>query len=941
MTIRLATRALARRVLAYAVLVAALSSLRASASGAVDAITRESLWDFTRAHATTVFDARRSRIFALGGYGRAGDFYVGTAMLDLAHAPFWQRPQFAGIPDPTFVQNLGVAAVYDSLRDRILVFAPHDTLVYSLSLAPPMTWSSFHAAGAFSPHFGAMAAYDPVADRVLLFGGYEPDHYQPAIHQTTADLEILSLSGAPAWSAPLTAGASPPNRAEGVAVWDRRGNRMLVYGGFTQDGFSPTALSDTYQFSFVAGVPTWAPVSPTGTAPARYDVGGLFDSAYQRLLIVGNSGVAVLDAHDPGNWTTGGYSPPVGAAPVAAYDPAGQRAIAASGEFSYRAPVGGTWQASLAGAPGPWSSLPVPGDVSLPVQFAGYDPAAHRFAALVGGAPVFLSVDDSAWSADRVDGPAPATRIGPFYDATTNTMYALSQTDLFTVHPGADTAWTHIALPGPQPPLFDTMAVACLDLAHDRILVIGGARNTLAGTSTTEFWQLDLGASPTWTKLADSTPLGAREARAVEDVRRGRILVFGGQALDAGGSWVLDGDLWALDLATLTWSAPSPAGLPPSARANFVAVYDSTRDRMIVTGDTGAGTYDLQFGPSDANGTWIRNDPEGPPLPWFPSGMGIVDPARDRMYAASPTGIYTIRFGPYLPRLAVTPPAPKAWTPAAVMPIYVAVSQGVAGAHSYAWTLRSQRDWPGWPLAGGLAFPASGTEFAYANAPVPDSVAAGLDTLTFAIHDVADPSVRDSCVLVIGDQNSPVLWALGQSSAGPDGVTLTWWVAYRSAAQARVERSVDGAAWGFAGNVPIGGDGTVRFTDTAVAPGERIGYRAGVPSADAGGYAWSDVAWVDVPAAGPPRLAFASAGALLVRGALDVAFTVPRAGTARLEAYDLRGRLVAARTIEAAEAGPAGAQLAAAGALRSGVYFLRLTQGGARVERRALVLPGP
>jgi len=71
---------------------------------------------------------------------------------------------------------------------------------------------------------------------------------------------------------------------------------------------------------------------------------------------------------------------------------------------------------------------------------------------------------------------------------------------------------------------------------------------------------------------------------------------------------------------------------------------------------------------------------------------------------------------------------------------------------------------------------------------------------------------------------------------------------------------------------------------------------------------------------------------------LTVTFTLPSAAPARLEAFDLAGRRVADRDVSGA--GLHSVELAPAGTLRGGVYFLRLTQGGARATARAVVLSG-
>jgi hypothetical protein len=81
-------------------------------------------------------------------------------------------------------------------------------------------------------------------------------------------------------------------------------------------------------------------------------------------------------------------------------------------------------------------------------------------------------------------------------------------------------------------------------------------------------------------------PLPARWGHvAGYDARRDRMLVFGGQSSSS-----LLSDVWALDLATLTWQQVS-TGQGPSPRTNLAAVIDAARDRLvIIDGRVGVST---------------------------------------------------------------------------------------------------------------------------------------------------------------------------------------------------------------------------------------------------------------------------------------------------------------------------------------------------------------
>jgi hypothetical protein len=71
---------------------------------------------------------------------------------------------------------------------------------------------------------------------------------------------------------------------------------------------------------------------------------------------------------------------------------------------------------------------------------------------------------------------------------------------------------------------------------------------------------------------------------------------------------------------------------------------------------------------------------------------------------------------------------------------------------------------------------------------------------------------------------------------------------------------------------------------------------------------------------------------------LVVEFTLADASPARLELVDVAGRLVTAREVGALGGGAHRVELAGASPLRSGLYFVRLTQGGVTVRERAAVV---
>src|SRR5207248_3403596 len=103
---------------------------------------------------------------------------------------------------------------------------------WALTLEPTTEWTKLPVDATAPPaDLGSCAVYDSLRDRVVLFGG------QDAIHD---QVWVLELSGTPGWSAPhwrpLAPTGSVPARAGAAAVWDPRRDRVIVFGGAGTDG---------------------------------------------------------------------------------------------------------------------------------------------------------------------------------------------------------------------------------------------------------------------------------------------------------------------------------------------------------------------------------------------------------------------------------------------------------------------------------------------------------------------------------------------------------------------------------------------------------------------------------------------------------------------------------------------------------------------------------
>ena len=105
--------------------------------------------------------------------------------------------------------------------------------------------------------------------------------------------------------------------------------------------------------------------------------------------------------------------------------------------------------------------------------------------------------------------------------------------------------------------------------------------------------------------------------------------------------------------------------------------------------------------------------------------------------------------------------------------------------------------------------------------------------------------------------------------------------------------------------------------------------------------AFSIVAVAGVGDGGPGRIALAIRGTVpnpATGARLSVAFTLRDGGPARLELMDVAGRGLTSKQVGSLGPGTHALDLSQDGALRAGIYFLRLTQGGREVRARTAVV---
>jgi hypothetical protein len=114
----------------------------------------------------------------------------------------------------------------------------------------------------------------------------------------------------------------------------------------------------------------------------------------------------------------------------------------------------------------------------------------------------------------------------------------------------------------------------------------------------------------------------------------------------------------------------------------------------------------------------------------------------------------------------------------------------------------------------------------------------------------------------------------------------------------------------------------------------RYGYR--LRTVASGAEVLSDEVWVDVPAR--VLLGIERTGQNPLAGPLRVTFTLPAAAPATLALFDVQGRVVITRDVGSLGVGRHSLDWSSSDRIASGIYLLRLTQGGQSVSTKVALL---
>jgi len=543
-------------------------------------------WPVASIGAATVFDPVRDRLICFGGQ-------TGCAPSPCVHDTLWEV-RLSGEDSFNLLAATGPAppprtratAVYDPVRDRMIVFGGLDSLgtpladMWALDLSPAPHWEALTPSGSGPPAWpGQFVGYDPLLDQAMFFADYAST--QPFT------LWGLSLSGSPAWTHVNPAGP-PPIPGYGSAVTlDLARRRLLLNGGLQDAG-------QTWALTLGAGA-SWRMIDapPAG----RSYFGTAYDGAGDRTLIFGGiawAGCASeyfndVWARDYGaqeHWESiapSGTPPAPRSGPMAAMDPVSRRMIIFGGEHD-TSPFedADTWALALTPAPA-W----------VPMATAGPHPAARTDGAMVydpqarrmivfGGASAqgtltafndtwALALDGTpAWGALPVTGTPPSPRYlaQAVYDSRRQRMLVLggngtanNADQLWALSLTGTPTWSRLAAVNDPGNL--VWQVAYYDSVQDRIVALG------PNATPTDVWALSLGGPPTWSQLSvfGSRPSGRFNECGFIDPLRNRVMSIGGYLGGQGCATVYDNDLWALTLL-----GPGTDAVPPAPRTTTLAI---------------------------------------------------------------------------------------------------------------------------------------------------------------------------------------------------------------------------------------------------------------------------------------------------------------------------------------------------------------------------------
>lgn len=821
---------------------------------------------------------------------------------DLLNATSISGDTWIELPPPVRYNAVGM---YDSATDRFMVCGgkergPID--VWALDLARPEQWVQL-AAGGERPRHQRIAATAIDSDRRRIF------FIDVGTSEKIGEISALDLTGSPAWTRIGQSTSRPPGRQYATAIYDPRRDRLLIFGGY---GYQ-NPLRDVWSLDLATGV--WTTVQAGGDSIAsRYLAQSIYDPDHDRMLVYGGvveleprvlAGTDELWALQFGDSTTWRHVIASGDSTDNRYGAAlvrdpidGSILLLGGADSEGPAAPGDVFRFTESPAP-TWSRV-VPARSPSRVRTRGataYDPRRNQFMIFGGHTHLDqLDVDILSmrptpnWTALSRDS-LPSERFG-------QAMAMDSKRDRLVIFGGVSSAgylgdvwaaplsspenWLPLATAGAAPPPRHE-PVMVYDPLRDRMVAFAGW--TYPDHYFDDTWLLALDHEPTWVQVEPEggPPPGRRAHAAVYDPLRDRMLVFFGY----GGSGELD-DIWALNLAEpMRWERLEPAGPSPRARGFVSAVYDPTRDRVVVYG----GLSDSQ----SLGDSWalVLKD-----LHWelLVDGSRVPDLARH-------TAVYDLNNDRMV-----------------VFGGFGADYDVLSHVEGVTFILKFRPD-PQWSVDrfDDFASTRSGHTAAFDAHRSRMAIFGGGRLVDYA---------NDSWLLDFGAGRRDA-WLIASSTTDRTA-SLVWQAGTNAPSSARVERSSIGEPWRPVGDAVVSSNGRFSFHDLGLSPGWPYQYRLS-------GSTGALTAETRITTDGAPKLRMFGAWPNPAKAsALTIQFALGSASPAIVEIFDLGGRRLWTDRLSPRSAGVSSLQ--APGSWRPGIYVVRLTQDGQLVTGKVCVL---
>lgn len=478
-----------------------------------------------RTSAAMYWDPDRGSVMLFGGRGNAG------VLNDLWSwdGGAWSEIATATRPPP---RSHAAVAYHRGKKQLVVVGGSSDrftSVVDDAWIFDGTTWASVTGPRP-PPRWGAKAVYDAARDVVLFFGGEEEFGGERN--------DAWTWDGA-AWSE--LPSPRPPARSHFHMVYDEERRRVVVYGGSS----ATVEIDDTWTWDGAA----WSEVTTAARPPARADADAVWDPARKRLVVSG-----------------------------------GERAGGALDDTWF-------WDGTS------WSELPR-FTAPSPRQraFTAYDEERQRLVVFGGTGPSdALLADTWTWDGARWERKTPATSPSARTEGSAVWDPIRKVVVLFggftASGPSNESfAWNGITwtpIPGPRPPARLASSMT-FDRARGKVLLVGGIQRYNGDGSPVvldDSWTYD---GTGWTAVTGTRPPARFRGGLVDDPRRARVVLFGGQF--TSGNDGTRGDTWLYDGAG--WTAVLGAG--PSPRSGMQMAFDGERT-VLFGGLTIAGGLERFF----------------------------------------------------------------------------------------------------------------------------------------------------------------------------------------------------------------------------------------------------------------------------------------------------------------------------------------------------------